>query len=258
MKLSCILLGHEWLLPSWESYELWERCTRCLTGRRVVSIDNFVVHLGSRFLLTLPTSVSVSLLEDKLLKNRDRNFARTWLTGLGLCGDRENEEAVQPETIPEAWLPWIQFALTDLVQCTKLSSERIETFFSSFARKAALPFLLDLANSRFCLLGEQFKEKIIETQELPLERRKQFMYGNWQDVAECTNVVVDTYRVETVHAQYQPTRPIAAGVQKALLILRDKDPALHPIIDPALLAADPLPPVERKFTRRVWLGSVEN
>ena len=115
-----------------------------------------------------------------------------------------------------------------------------------------------MANSRFCLLGEQIEEKIIETKELSLERRKQFMYGNWQDAAECADVVVDIYKVETVQAQYRPTRPIAAGAQKALLMLQDKDPALQPTIDPALFATDPLPPVEREFTRRVLLESVED
>lgn len=251
MKLSCLLFGHEWLLPSWESYELWERCSRCLTRRIVVSIDRFFAHLGSRFLIALPTSIAVLLLEDKLLKNRDRDFARAWLTGMGLYGDQENEETVQPETIPEAWLPWIQFALTELVQGTKLRSARIETFFSSFARKAALPFLLDMANNRFCLLGEQIEEKIIETKELSLECRKQFMHGNWQSATECADMVVNTYKVETVHAQYWLTRPIASGAQRALRMLRDKDPALQPAIALALFATAAPLPVEREFTRKV-------
>lgn len=258
MKLFCLFLGHEWLTPTWESYELWEHCARCVTKRRVVSVDSFFTHLGIRFLIALPAAISVSLLEDKLLKQRDSAFADAWLTELGLYGDHAPKEIVPPETVPEAWLPWIRFALAELVQSTKLDADRIENFFSSFVRESALPLLFDMANSGFCLLGEPIEEKVIATKELSLERRKQFMYGNWQDAAECAEVIVDIYKVETLHAHYQPTRPIASGAQKALRILRDKKPTLQLAIDPELFFTDPLLPVQQEFTRSVWVKSIEN
>lgn len=233
MKLRCWLLGHSWLEPEWEAYDLWQTCGRCSERRAVVSLETLSKRFGLSLLSSVPPDVSVTVLDRSLRSQRDANFARSILQELGLLKNTSSKAPLPVVLVPPIWLPILRLAIEDLASSSQVACEGVRTFFSSFGVEA-MPHLLQALQSELCLPGEQLSETVVGTTQIeePAGSSAEEEHGGSMGRYErgyynYSNV----YKADLVQRTFKPSRPIFEGAKDALLRIATTHPEHRTVIE---------------------------